>query len=60
MKELDLGKEKINKQRAKYYKFYTGCKWNDIENYDIALNTDVLGVDKTAEVLKEFILSKND
>ncbi len=52
--------EKINKQRAKYYKFYTGCKWNDIENYDIALNTDVLGVNKTAEVLKEFILSKNN
>ena len=42
---------KINSERAKHYKYYTNRDWYDFANYDIALNVDYLGVEKTAELL---------
>lgn len=46
---------KINKQRAKHYKYYTDHNWYDFNNYDLALNVDTLGVEETAKFIKEFI-----
>ncbi len=46
---------KINNERAKHYKYYTNRDWYDFANYDIALNVDYLGVDKTAELLEQII-----
>ena len=48
---------KINKNRAKHYEYYTGQKWDDIKIYDLAINVDVLGVEKTAETIKNIIQS---
>lgn len=47
---------KINKERAKHYKYYTNQEWKDFSNYDYMLNVDTLGVEKTAQLLKEIIL----
>ena len=44
---------KINKDRAKHYKFYTGREWQDFKNYDLLLNVDKYGVEKTAENILE-------
>ena len=44
--------EKINKDREKHYKFYTNRDWKDFNNYDIIMNVDLLGVEKTAEYIK--------
>lgn len=51
LKEEDALKEinKINKDRSKHYKFYTGREWRDFKNYDLLLNVDKYGVEKTAE-----------
>lgn len=38
----------IDKNRAKYYDFYTGNKWGDKNNYDICINT-------TDVVIKEIV-----
>ena len=46
---------KINSERAKHYKYYTNRDWYDFANYDIALNVNYLGVEKTAELLKQVI-----
>lgn len=46
---------KINSERAKHYKYYTNRDWCDFANYDIALNVDYLGVEKTAELLEQVI-----
>lgn len=40
---------KINKERAKHYKFYTNREWKDFNNYDFMINVDKYGVEKTAE-----------
>ncbi|MBP3766390.1 MAG: MATE family efflux transporter [Bacilli bacterium] len=49
---------KINKQRAKHYKYYTNQNWMNFNNYDIAINTDKLGTLKTAELIKDIILKE--
>ena len=41
--------DKINKERAKHYKFYTNREWKDFSNYDLSFNVDKYGVEKTAE-----------
>ena len=46
---------KINKLRANHYKHYTGEIWNNINNYDIVMNSDMLGVEKTAEIIVDMI-----
>lgn len=41
-----------DKRRSAYYRFYTDMKWGYAQNYDVALNSGVLGIDKCAEVIK--------
>lgn len=66
-----LGKDKVEKEivrrdklRANHYKYYTDKIWADHSNYDICINSDVLGVEKSAELIcnmikeKELALSK--
>ena len=50
--------EKINKDRAKHYKFYTDREWKNFDNYDFAFNVDKYGVEKTADNIVEIIKSK--
>lgn len=49
---------RINKNREKHYNYYTHEKWKDINNYDLSLNVDKLGVEKTAEMIAEFVENK--
>ena len=46
---------KINKERAKHYKYYTGRNWKDVSNYDMCLNVDALGIEKTTDAIIEMI-----
>ena len=43
--------KRIDKLRANHYKHYTGEDWKNFENYDICINSDLLGVEKTAELI---------
>lgn len=49
---------KVNKNREKHYNYYTNEKWKDSNNYDLSMNVDELGVEKTAEIIAEFINNK--
>ena len=46
---------KINKEREKHYKFYTDREWTDQNNYDLSINVDKYGVEKTAESICDFV-----
>lgn len=41
----------IDKNRAKYYEYYTGGKWGDKENYDLCINTTGLDIKKVVPVI---------
>jgi cytidylate kinase len=43
--------KRIDKLRAIHYKYYTEKEWNNPSNYDICLNSDMLGVEKSAELI---------
>ena len=43
--------KRIDKLRANHYKYYTEKEWKDVANYDICINSDVLGVEKAAEMI---------
>ena len=43
--------EAMDRSRAAYYKYYTGGEWNDVNNYDLCINTGKLGFERTVEVV---------
>ena len=47
-----------DKTRASYYYFYTNQKWDDLLNYDLSVDSSILGYDDTAQLLAEFIRKK--
>lgn len=54
----DKAKDRINKiekSRKSYYNYYSNREWGNISNYDMCINTGVLGLEKSAELLCEFV-----
>lgn len=47
--ELDKFIQKTDKERAEYYKFYTGREWTDARNYDLCLDSSKLGFERCVE-----------
>lgn len=50
--------KRIDKLRANHYKYYTEKEWADHSNYDICINSDTLGVEKSAELICEIVKEK--
>ena len=42
---------KTDRRRSSYYAFYTGGKWGKYDNYHMALDSSLLGIRGTAEVI---------
>lgn len=42
---------KKDKQRANYYNFYSNKRWDDLQNYDISINTSRFTIDQAVELL---------
>ncbi|NLB91606.1 MAG: cytidylate kinase-like family protein [Clostridiales bacterium] len=40
-----------DKRRKTYYERYTGRKWGDVKNYDIALNAEKLSIDTCVQLI---------
>ncbi len=50
--------KRIDKLRSNHYKHYTEKEWKDYSNYDICINSDKLGVEKSAELICEMVKEK--
>ncbi len=46
---------KQDKQRAAYYNYYATTSWGDLNNYDLTVDTGLLGYDGTVELLCEYL-----
>lgn len=46
---------KTDKKRSNYYNYYTSKKWGDSKGYDLCIDSGVLGVDGSVELIKKFI-----
>lgn len=41
--------------RRRYHNHYSDFKWGDSRNYDVCINSSRIGIERTAELLEEFI-----
>ena len=47
--------DKMNKLRAEYYNFYTDKLWGHAESYDLSIDSSLLGIEGTAQLIVEFV-----
>nr|MCR5546100.1 cytidylate kinase-like family protein [Lachnospiraceae bacterium] len=52
--------KKMDASRKKYHNAYSDIKWGDASGYDLTINVSCLGIDKTADVLIDFVKKKFD
>lgn len=45
---------KTDKKRANFYNYYTGKKWNAVENYDLCVNSGKLGIQGATELILSY------
>lgn len=49
---VESTRKRYDRKRANYYNANTGKKWTDLKNYDIVLDSGIVGVNGCVEVLK--------
>lgn len=49
---------KKDKQRKNYYNYYTGREYGNPVNYDLCVNSSVLGIKKSADFIEDFLKLK--
>ena len=47
--------DKTDKNRSAYYNFYTNKSWGQAKSYDLCINTSLLGVEQTADLVLEIL-----
>lgn len=44
---------KTDKRRANYYNFYTGRKWGQKENYEMCIDSEIIGPEGAAQIIAD-------
>ncbi len=47
--------EKKEAERASYYNYYTSKQWGSSKSYDLCINSSLLGIERTADVIEQII-----
>ena len=48
----------IDKARREYFEYYTGKTWGDIDHHDLSIDSSLLGIDGTVELIASIIEKK--
>lgn len=48
-----------NRKRKDYHNYYSEVKWGDSRNYDLSINSGRLGIDRTVDLLEQYIRERN-
>lgn len=46
---------KVNRERKEYHHYYTGRDWEDMQHYDLPINTSKIDLDQAVYLIKEYI-----
>jgi putative MATE family efflux protein len=49
---------KTDKERARYYNYYTDRPWGSVQNYHLSVDTSIVGIEGAVEIIKDFITQK--
>ena len=52
--EAEAKIQRVDKERANYYRTFANAKWGNLQNYDLTINCDKYGIDGTVEILADF------
>ena len=52
--------KQVDKQRRKYYEFYTDNKWGGRDVYDLLINTSRAGVEGAVDIIEAYIMGGRD
>lgn len=52
--------EKKDRKRKRYHNYHTGLHWGDSRLYDISINSSYLGIEGTADILENYIRTRNE
>ncbi len=47
--------DKIDRARSTYYRYYTGHEWDNARNYDLCLNTELLGFERCVDLIVDYL-----
>ena len=47
--------QKTDKQRASYYNSYSSKKWGDAKTYNVSIDSGILGIDGTADLIVDIV-----
>jgi len=48
-----------DKSRNEYYRYYTGGSWGDMSNYNLVIDSGVLGIENTTRMVIEYLKIRN-
>ncbi|MCX4269998.1 MAG: cytidylate kinase-like family protein [Lachnospiraceae bacterium] len=51
---------KTDKKRASYYNYYSSKKWGEAKSYDLCVDSGILGVEGTVQLLEAYIRIKKE
>ncbi len=46
---------KTDKRRGAFYNFYTNRSWGSVENYNISIDTEKIGIDNAAKLIVDYV-----
>lgn len=46
---------KNDKRRGNYYSYHVGEKWNNLNNYDLVVSSDVMGIDSVVKCISVYL-----
>ncbi len=49
---------RIDKERRDYHRYYTGRSWEDVNNYDLMVNSTPLGVDGAVQLIEDYLRNR--
>ncbi len=52
-KKVEAIVRKVDRQRKSYYEYHTGKDWGLPSNYDACLNTEVVGIERSSDLIVE-------
>lgn len=59
-RELQRYVEKINRNRADYYRYHTGREWTDVHHYDLCLDSSKISPEKAVEIIRSYMKVRFD
>ena len=55
MEKAEDAIRKADKRRASYYNYYATGSWGDVDNYDMCVDTGVIGVEGAVELMARYV-----